>query len=139
MDATNSHLPLGSLRGWLLVTGEGRWKSATKFGLVSKRCSIWMSYLKAEVGGVACSGTFGGRSRPTGSDEEGSCSHLTAGLRCTKICHSASNNVCGTSIKEAVWSVVVGEATGGQLLSSSKVCPRTPKLNLSRRSIIRSC
>ena len=40
MDVPNSHLRLGSLRGWLLATGEGRWKSTTKSGLASNRHSV---------------------------------------------------------------------------------------------------
>ena len=42
MGVPNSHLPSGSLRGWLLATGEGRWKSATKSGLASNRHGVWM-------------------------------------------------------------------------------------------------
>ena len=53
MDVPNSHLPSGSLRGWLLATGEGRQKSTTKSGSVSKWHGIWMCYLKADVGGAA--------------------------------------------------------------------------------------
>ena len=53
MEVPNSHLPLGSLRGWLLATGECRWKSAKKSGLASNRRGIWMQCLKAEVGGTA--------------------------------------------------------------------------------------
>ena len=42
MDVPNSHLPLGSLRGWLLATGEGRWKSTAKSGSASNWHGIWM-------------------------------------------------------------------------------------------------
>ena len=95
-----------------------------------------MHYLKAEVGSAAHSGAPGGSSRLTDSDEEWSCSNLTAGLGCTRVWRGASKDVCGASVDEAVWSMVVGEATGGQSLSLPKVCPRTPKLNSSWRSII---
>ena len=100
---------------------------------------IWMPCLKAEVGGTACSGTPGGISRLTDSDELGSCSHLTAGLRCTRVWRGALNDVCGASMDKAMWSTAVEDAMGGQSLSLPKVCPRTPKLKSSRRSIIRSC
>ena len=50
MDVPNSHLPSGSLRGWLLATGGGRWKSTAKSGLASKQHGVWMCYLKADVG-----------------------------------------------------------------------------------------
>ena len=78
MKVPNSHLPSGSLRGWLLATGEGRWKSTTKSSLASKWHSIWICYLKADVGGAAHSSDPGGRSQITDSDEAGSCSHLMA-------------------------------------------------------------
>ena len=139
MDVPNSHLPSGSLRGWLLATGEGRQKSATKSSSASNWHGIWMRYLKAEVGGTACSGTPSGSSQLTDSDEEWSCSHLTARPRYTRVWHGASNDICSASMEEAVWSVVAGEATGGQSLSLPKVYPMTPKLSSSRCSIIRSC
>ena len=69
MDVPNSHLPSGSLRNWLLATGEGRWKSAAKSGSASKRHGIWMHYLKVEVSGMVRSGTPGGRSLLIDSDE----------------------------------------------------------------------
>ena len=93
----------------------------------------------ADIGSMVHSGPPGGRSQLTDSDKLGFCSHPMTGLRWTKVCCGASNNVCSTSIIGALWSVVVGEATGGQFLSSPKVCPLMPKLNLFRRSIIRSC
>ena len=136
---TNSHPLSSSLRGWLLATGEGRQKSATKSSLASNQLGIWICYLKAEVGSTGHSGTPGGSSRLTDSDNEWSCSHLTAGPRCTRVWHGTSNDVCGVCMDEAVWSVAVGEAVGGQSLSLPRVCPRMPKLKLSRRSIICSC
>ena len=72
-----------------------------------------MRYLKAEVGGIAHSGTPGGNSRLTDSDEEWSCSRLMAGPRYARVWHGALNNVCGASMNEAMWSAAVGEAIGG--------------------------
>ena len=110
-----------------------------KTSSASNQCGIWMCYLKAEVGSMVHSGAPSGSSQLTDSDEEWSCSHLMAGPRYTRVWHSVSKDVCGASVDEAMWSVVVGEATGGQSLSPPKVCPRMPKLNSFRRSIIRSC
>ena len=87
MDVPNSHLLSGSLRGWLLATGEGRQKSAAKSSSVSKWQGIWTCCLKTEVSSAAHNGTPGGRSRLTDLDKVGSCSCLTAGLRCTRVCH----------------------------------------------------
>ena len=70
MEVPNSHLPLGSLKGWLLATGEGRWKSTAKPGLVSNRQGIWMHYLKAEVGGMVRTGAPCRSSQLTDSDKE---------------------------------------------------------------------
>ena len=138
MDMRNFHLPLGSLRGWLLATGEGRWKSTAKSGSASKWCGIWMHYLKA-CGGAACSGAPGRRSRLIDLDELGSCSCFMAEPRFTKVYCSASNNVCCTSNEAAVWSAAVGEATGRQSLSSPIICPLMPKVSSSRHSILCSC
>ena len=42
MYVPNSHLPVGSLRGWLPATGEGRRKSAAKSSLASNHHGVWM-------------------------------------------------------------------------------------------------
>ena len=112
MDVPNSHLPLGSLRGWLLATEEGRQKSTIKSGLVSNRHGVWMHYLNAEVGGMAHSGAPSGKSQLTDSDELGSCSCLMVGPRYSRVCYDTSNDICGMSMEETMWSVVVGEAIG---------------------------
>ena len=139
IDVLNFHLPLGSLRGWLLATGEGRRKSTTKSSLASNQHSIWMQCLKAEVGGTAHSGTPSRISRLTDYNVLGSCSRLIAGPRYTRVWHSALNDVCGASVDEAVWSTTAEDAMGGHSLSLPKVCPRMPKLKSSRCSMIRSC
>ena len=138
MDVPSSHLPSSSLRGWLLATGEGRQKSATKSCSVSKWYGIWMHYLKAD-GSMACNGAPGRRSQLFDSDELGSCSHLIAGPRWSRFWHSASNIVFGISNIEAIWSAAATEATGGWSLSLPIICPLTPELSSSRCSIICSC
>ena len=71
IDVPNSHLPSGSLRGWLLAIGEGRQKYATKSGLASNWCGIWMHYLKAELGSAAHSGAPVRSSWLTDSEKNG--------------------------------------------------------------------
>ena len=139
MQVPNSHLPSGRLRGWLLATGEEVWKSAAKSGLVSKWHGIWTHCLNIDVGSAACNGASGGRSQlcDIKSDKVGSCSHLTARPRSMRVSHGTSNNAHGASDKGAVWSVVVGEATGGCFISLSMFCPLMPELNSSRLSMMR--
>ena len=137
MEVTNSHLPSGSLRSWLLATGGGRQKSTAKSGLASKCYGIWMCYLNADVGSTACNISPSERSWLFDLDELGSCSHLTARPRCTRVCYSILYNACGASDKGAVWSVVVGEPTGG--CASPVFCPLMPEFSSSRRYMMRSC
>ena len=112
MDVPNFHLPLGSPRGWLLAMGEGSQKSTATYSSAFKQCGVWMHYLKADVGNAAHNGTPSGRSQLFDLDEF-SCSHLTAGLRCTRVWCNALKDVCSAFNVEAMWSAVVGEATGG--------------------------
>ena len=139
MEVSNSHLLSSSLRGWLLATGKGRRKSATKSGSASNHCGVWTWCLKAEVGGAVHSGNPGRISRLTDSDVLGSCSCLTARPSCTRVWHGALNDIFGASMDKAVWSMAADDTIGGRSFSSPKVCPKMPKFKSSRRSIIRSC
>ena len=124
MDVPNSHLPLGSLRGWLLATGEGRQKSTAKSGLASKSAQHLDALPQSRRLVVrAHSGTHSGSSQLTDSDKVGSCSRLMARPRYTMVWHGASNDVCGMSVEEAMWSVAVGEAMRWTILVLAQSLP----------------
>ena len=97
-----------------------------------------MHCLSTGIGGIAYSGTPSRQSQLCELDEVGSYSNLMVGLRYIRVSHSTPNYAHGMSDKGAAWSAMVGEATGGQSMSFPKVCPLTPELSSSKRSIIRS-
>ena len=91
-----SHLPSGSLRGWLIGEGKSRQKSTLKF----KQCRVCTHCLR---------GTSSLKS--INSDECWSCSHLMVGPKGTRASHGAFNNACSISNEVATYTAMMCKTT----------------------------